>query len=151
MNEKFTKTLETLEAAENEMIELHNTLDGLEIHNRASWHEVQAVAGYRENLKSMQASIRAMLGKREDKILRGLHAEQYAQADLLPCGHSSDNLGNFGGCNPMGSCVICDASAPHKTDTTLTCPSCKATYVKTRKAPYCNSCGAYIPGQVREP
>lgn len=37
-------------------------------------------------------------------------AQQSVQADLLPCGHSSDNLGNFGGCNPMGSCVICDAA-----------------------------------------
>ena len=37
-------------------------------------------------------------------------AQQSAQADLLPCGHSADNLGNFGGCNPMGSCVICDAA-----------------------------------------
>lgn len=37
-------------------------------------------------------------------------AEHRVQADLLPCGHSSDNLGNFGGCNPMGSCVICDAA-----------------------------------------
>lgn len=37
-------------------------------------------------------------------------AQHSVQADLLPCGHSSDNLGNFGGCNPMGSCVICDAA-----------------------------------------
>lgn len=37
-------------------------------------------------------------------------AQHRVQADLLPCGHSSDNLGNFGGCNPMGSCVICDAA-----------------------------------------
>ena len=35
-------------------------------------------------------------------------AQHNVQADLLPCGHSVDNLGNFGGCNPMGSCVICD-------------------------------------------
>lgn len=32
-----------------------------------------------------------------------------AEFETLPCGHSADNLGNFGGCNPMGSCVICDA------------------------------------------
>ena len=37
-------------------------------------------------------------------------AQHGVQSDLLPCGHSSDNLGNFGGCNPMGSCVICDAA-----------------------------------------
>jgi len=75
MNEQFTKTLDALEAAENEMIELHNILDGLEIRNRASWHETQAVAGFRDKLKTMQASIRAMLGKREDEMLRGLRAE----------------------------------------------------------------------------
>jgi len=37
-------------------------------------------------------------------------AQQSEQEDLLPCGHSSDSLGGFGGCNPNGSCVECEAS-----------------------------------------
>lgn len=76
MNNQFTKTLEALEVAENEMIELHNILDGLEIRNRASWHETQTVANCRIKLKTMQESIRAMFGKREEELLRGLRAEQ---------------------------------------------------------------------------
>lgn len=107
MNEQFTKTLDALEAAENEMIELHNILDGLEIRNRASWHETQSVAGYREKLKSMQASIRAMLGKREEELLRGLRAEQSFAADApmwrcKACG--SENSHQF------ANCVHCGAS-----------------------------------------
>jgi len=37
-------------------------------------------------------------------------AQQSEQANLLPCGHSSDSLGGFGGCNPNGSCMECEAS-----------------------------------------
>lgn len=49
------------------------------------------------------------LGELLDGIIDSLEAAQPSdQADLLSCGHSADNLGNFGGCNPMGSCVICD-------------------------------------------
>jgi hypothetical protein len=43
-------------------------------------------------------------------ILNDLEAaQQSVQADLLPCGHSVDNLGGFGGCNPNGSCMACAA------------------------------------------
>ena len=32
--------------------------------------------------------------------------------ELLPCGHSIDNLGGFGGCNPNGSCLLCASNKP---------------------------------------
>lgn len=38
-------------------------------------------------------------------------AEHSVQADLLPCGHSVDSLGGFGGCNPNGSCLECAATS----------------------------------------
>lgn len=38
-------------------------------------------------------------------------SQQSVQADLLPCGHSVDSLGGFGGCNPNGSCMECAATS----------------------------------------
>ena len=38
-------------------------------------------------------------------------SQQGVQADLLPCGHSVDSLGGFGGCNPNGSCMECAATS----------------------------------------
>lgn len=38
-------------------------------------------------------------------------AQKSAQTDLLPCGHSVDSLGGFGGCNPNGSCMECAATS----------------------------------------
>ena len=80
MNEKFIKTLAALEAAENEMANLGNTLDSLECVNRAQWHETQTVLDYCTRLSSMQNNIRAMLGKREKALLEGIRALQRTAA-----------------------------------------------------------------------
>jgi Fe-S cluster biosynthesis and repair protein YggX len=75
MNEQFIKTLAALEAAENEMADLGNTLDSLERINQAQWHETQTVLDYCTRLSSMQNNIRVMLGKREKALLEGVRAQ----------------------------------------------------------------------------
>ena len=75
MNEQFIKTLAALEAAENELANLGNTLDGLERINQAQWHETQTVLDYCKRLNSMENNIRAMLGKREKALLEGVRAQ----------------------------------------------------------------------------
>ncbi len=61
-----------------------------------------------DELLLIQGGDRIVLSR--EQLAQLVAAQHRVQADLLPCGHSSDNLGNFGGCNPMGSCVICDAA-----------------------------------------
>lgn len=80
MNEQFTKTLNALEAAEKEMAGLHNTLDGLEIVNRASWHESETAARFRRELCGMTSSVTAMLEKREKSLLEGVCAQHKMQS-----------------------------------------------------------------------
>lgn len=75
MNEQFIKTLAALEAAENELANLGNTLDGLERINQAQWHETQTVFDYCTRLNSMGNNIRTMLGKREKAMLEGVLAQ----------------------------------------------------------------------------
>jgi len=38
-----------------------------------------------------------------------------SQEDVLPCGHSADNLVGFGGANPNGSCLVCELLKTLKT------------------------------------
>ena len=95
MNEQFVKTLAALEAAENEMANLGNTLDSLERVKQAQWHETQTVLDYCTRLNSMGNNIRVMLGKREKAMLEGVLAqnvlagreavEHSVQADEKPC------------------------------------------------------------------
>ena len=75
MNEKFSIVIETLEAAENEMSELHNLMEGLEMRMEASWHETQTIADYINRLSGMGQVIRSMLAKRENALLEKVRAE----------------------------------------------------------------------------
>ena len=75
MYERFTTVIETLEAAENEMTELHNLMEGLEARMDASWHETQTIADYRKRLSVMGQVVRSMLAKRENAMLEKVRAE----------------------------------------------------------------------------
>jgi len=75
MNEKFIAVIETLEAAEKEMAELHNLMEGLEMRMEASWHESGAISDYRKRLSGMGQVVRSMLAKRESALLEKVRAE----------------------------------------------------------------------------
>ena len=75
MNERFTTVIETLEAAENEMSELHNLMERLESIDEARWHETQTIADYRKRLSGMGQVVRSMLAKRENAMLEKVRAE----------------------------------------------------------------------------
>ena len=49
------------------------------------------------------------------------------QDDLLPCGHSSEHLGGFGGCNPNGSCMLCEEENKNKGSKVINLNGYKAT------------------------
>jgi len=81
MNEQFTKTLDALEAAENEMMKLHNTIDSLERVNRATYSENQTAARFLQELRGMMSSVTAMLEKREKALLEGVRAQNMLHSD----------------------------------------------------------------------
>jgi hypothetical protein len=74
MNEKFIKTLETLEAAEIDMAELWKLMEGLESRDEASFHETQTIGDYTKRLGSMGQAVRSMLAKRENELLEKVRA-----------------------------------------------------------------------------
>ena len=81
MNEKFIDAIEALEAAEERMSDLHNTMEGLEMRMEADWHEVQTIYDYRKRLAGMNKFVKTMLAKREKALLEKmkmdeLHIEQ---------------------------------------------------------------------------
>ena len=81
MNEGFTTVIETLEAAENEMSELHNLMERLESIDEASWHETQTIADYRKRLSGMGQVVRSMFAKRENAMLEKVRAEHSLHTD----------------------------------------------------------------------
>lgn len=78
MNEKFTAVIETLEAAEKEMVELHNLMEGLEMRMEASWRESETISDYRKRLAGMGQVVRSMFAKRESALLEKVCAEHRA-------------------------------------------------------------------------
>lgn len=74
MYKRFTTVIDTLEAAEKEMSELHNLMEGLEQRMEASWHETQTIADYRNRLSGMGQVVRSMLAKRESALLKKVRA-----------------------------------------------------------------------------
>ncbi len=63
------------------------------------------------------------------------------QDDLLPCGHSSEQLGGFGGCNPNGSCMICESQKKDEGSKTINLGGYKATATASWRERHLNEGG----------